>query len=443
MSRSTANAQGAEIEAPAGPIAASERLTAVDTLRGVAVLGILVMNIYAFAMPFPAYSNPLLMGGTEWYNLGTWFVTHILFDQKFMTIFSLLFGGGLIIMWERAEARNANFGRIYFRRQFWLLIIGALHGYLIWFGDILFHYAVAGMFVFLFRKAAPRSLIVIALLLLPIAPLLSYGSGIYMSKLGQQADEISAMVEAGDEISEEQQAIVEEWSVLGDFVAPDEETIRSDVEGYLGSYPEIVQHRLPTVISMQTQATLFFVLWRVGGLMLIGMSLMKLGILSGQRDAGFYRRMLLIGYGLGLPVMLYSAYFLAANHWDGIFMFRVGMLPNYIGSILVACGHIAGVMLVVKSQLLRSLVTRFTAVGRMALTNYLLHSIVMTTIFYGYGFGLYGQLPRAAQMLFVIAMLAFQLWLSPLWLDRFRFGPVEWLWRSLTYWRSQPFRQTG
>ena len=110
------------------PVLAAERITSIDTLRGVAVLGILVMNIYGFAMPFVAYQNPLAMGGTEWYNLGTWFFTHILFDQKFMTIFSLLFGAGLILMTDRAEARGVDNTATWYRRSFWLLIIGALHG---------------------------------------------------------------------------------------------------------------------------------------------------------------------------------------------------------------------------------------------------------------------------------------------------------------------------
>jgi len=151
-----------------GPITVTERFAALDTLRGVAVLGILIMNIYAFAMPFAAYMNPLQMGGLEWYNLGTWFATHIVADQKFMSIFSMMFGAGLVLMWQRAEARGAKFGRIYYRRMFWLLVIGMLHGYLLWFGDILFYYAFVGMLLYPARKWQPRTLIIVACLLLPI-----------------------------------------------------------------------------------------------------------------------------------------------------------------------------------------------------------------------------------------------------------------------------------
>lgn len=424
-----------------GPVPGTERITAIDTLRGVAVLGILVMNIYGFAMPFMGYNNPLMYGGVEWYNLGTWFATHIVFDQKFMTIFSMLFGGGLVIMWERATARGAPFGRIYYRRQFWLLLIGALHAYLIWFGDILFHYALMGMFVYLFRKLQPKTLIIIACFMLPVAPLLSFGSSVYIAKLGVQVEEVEAQIEAGETPTEEQLAAKQEWDEMAPFISPGQEELEKDLSVYRSDYGSILEFRAPMVVMMQTQATLFFILWRVGGLMLLGMALMKLGVLSGKHDAAFYRRMLVIGYGLGLPVMLFSAYSLSAHQWDGQYQFRIGMVPNYIGSILVAMGHIAAVMLIVKRGLFSALMARCTAVGRMALSNYLMHSIVLTTIFYGYGLGLYGTIPRIWQMAFVAGLLGFQLWLSPIWLDRFRFGPVEWLWRSLTYWRRQPMRR--
>jgi uncharacterized protein len=119
-------------------------------------------------------------------------------------------------------------------------------------------------------------------------------------------------------------------------------------------------------------------------------------------------------------------------------MLRVGNIPNYFASILVAFGHIALVMLLVKRGAFSKIMARFAAVGRMALTNYLMHSVILTTVFYGFGIGLYGQIPRAAQMLFVVVVVGFQLLLSPWWLARYRFGPVEWLWRSLSYGQRQP-----
>lgn len=424
------------------PVSASERFNSIDTLRGIAVLGILVMNIYGFAMPMAAYSNPLAYGGTEWFNIGTWYFTHLFFDQKFMTIFSILFGAGLVMMSTRADARGVKYAGIWYRRNFWLLLIGALHGYLIWFGDILFSYALMGMLIFPLRKRKPRRLIIVACLMLPVAPLFSYAGGVYVDKLQVSVAAIEQVQDSGAALSEEQATTLEEWEAMSVFMGPPEEQVRRDIEAYgSNSYADIVVHRAPMVIGMQTQGIVAFLLWRVGGLMLIGMALMKLSVLSAERSIAFYRKMMLAGYGIGLPIMLYSIYFVTAHQWDHIFMFRIGMLPNYIGSIFVALGHIAVVMLVVKTGVLTKLMRRFAAVGRMAFTNYLLHSIILTTVFYGYGFGLYGQVPRLWQMAFVVVVIGLQMIVSPLWLRHYRFGPAEWLWRSLTYWRLQPMRR--
>ncbi|MBT5218852.1 MAG: DUF418 domain-containing protein [Woeseia sp.] len=424
------------------PAMGSERLIAIDTLRGVAVLGILVMNIYAFAMPFVAYQNPLAHGGNEWYNVGTWFLTHIFFDQKFMTIFSLLFGAGLVMMATRADVRGEKYGGLWYRRCFWLMVVGALHGYFIWFGDILFHYGLMGMFIFLFRNCSARSLIITGCSLLLVGVLFTVSGGPYMEDLKSRSVEIEQFQDAGQALTPEQTETLEEWEGMALLLKLAAEQVREDMAAYTAGYSKNFEQRIPIVQMLQTQGTVGFVIWRVGGLMLIGMALMKLGIISCERSNSFYRKLMFIGYGLGLPIMLISAYGMSSHQWDAFWMFGLGGFPNYIGSILVAFGHIALVMTIVKNGILRNLMARFTAVGRMAFTNYLAHSIVMTTIFYGYGFGLYGQIPRIWQMAFVAAMLTFQLWFSPWWLERNRFGPAEWVWRSLSYWKRQPMAKT-
>mgnify|MGYP003674159541 CR=1 FL=1 len=426
--------------AGAAPVASEQRISSLDTLRGVAVLGILVMNIYAFAMPFAAYQNPLVMGGTEIYNLGTWFVTHFFFDQKFMSIFSMLFGAGIVLMMDRAEAKGAAFGPIFFRRQFWLLVLGMLHAYLIWFGDILFFYAAVGMLIFVFRRKSPRFLLTAGSTMLLIGIGLSVLSSAYVQDLRVRADTLEARQLSGAVLDESELATVEEWAEFRGFMAPGPEQIQKDVDTYRGSYPGIVTFRAPEVLMFHLQALPFFIIWRVGGLMLVGMALMKLGILSAQRDFSVYRRMLLLGYGLGLPLAVFSAFNAYAHDFDGVYMFGIGQIPNYFGSLLVAIGHIAAVMLLVKAGAMRSVMARFSSVGQMALTNYLMHSIVMTTLFYGYGLGLYGEVPRLAQMGFVAVLIGLQLVFSPWWLARYRFGPAEWLWRSMTYWQRQPMR---
>ncbi len=423
------------------PVSTSMRNTSIDTLRGVAVLGILVMNIYGFSMSFAAYENPLASGGTEWYNMGVWFFTHLFFDQKFMAIFSILFGAGLVMMATRAEVSGLKYRGNWFRRNFWLLIIGAIHGYFLWFGDVLFHYALIGMLIYPMRNRSPRVLIITATILLTLGILMSFMGGTYMNQLSADGLEIQTIKDTGEELTNEQAATLREWDEASMFMKPPAEQVREDTQGYMGEYSTVVEHRAPMVLMMQTQGTFGFVIWRVGGLMLLGMALMKLGIISGKRTDAFYKKMMIIGYGLGLPLVFFSAWNLHAHQWDFLWVFRVGNIPNYIGSILMAFGHIALVMTLCKSGSFKNMLTRFSAVGRMAFTNYLLHSVILTTVFYGYGFGLYGQVPRIGQMGIVAIVLGFQLWMSPLWLRYFRFGPAEWIWRSLTYWRLQPMRR--
>ena len=419
----------------------NERIVSLDALRGVAVLGILVMNIYAFAMPFIAYSNPLVMGGVEAHNIGTWFFTHIFFDQKFLSIFAMLFGAGMILMARRAEARGVRFGRIYYRRQFWLLVLGMLHGYLLWVGDILFSYAAIGMLVYVFRNRSPRTLLIISCLLLPLSPVMNHGISINTERTIVEVGKIEALRGAGEELSDDQKKTLKSWESSRAFMAPGDDDLQKDLDVNRGGYVGIVKHRIPIVIMMQIFVTLIFGISRIAALMMIGAALMKLGVLSGERSTVFYRNMMLSGYVLGLPLTVYSAVNMNAHAFDTIYMMRVGGVANYVGSLIVAFGHIGLVMLIVKTRALQHLMRRFAAVGRMALTNYLMHSLILTTIFYGYGMGLYGTIPRFWQMGFVVGVITLQLFLSTWWLRRYRFGPVEWLWRSLTYWKRQPMRR--
>ncbi len=427
--------------ATAAPVTGADRIGSLDILRGVSILGILVMNIYAFAMPFPAYANPLLMGGTGTLNLGTWFFTHILVDQKFLSIFAMLFGAGIVLMTGRAEAVGAKIGRIYYRRQFFMMLLGAIHAYFLWFGDILFMYAAVGMLAYLFRKLTPRKLLIVGCMLLPVTLLLGHGMGSHMEKTATQVAEITELQQAGETLTTEQEKLLEDWEEMRAFMAPDAEVVQKDVDIHQGSYVDITVHRVPVALMMQVFGLFFFGIWRVTALMLFGMALMKTGVLSADRSADFYRKMMLICYAIGLPLTAYSAIDLSAHGFDPVYAMQKGGLANYFGSIIVGLGHIGVVMLLIKTGFVQRLLERFAAVGRMALTNYLMHSVILTTVFYGYGLGLYGEIPRFWQMGFVVAVIALQLGLSPWWLAHYRFGPVEWLWRSLTYWQRQPMRQ--
>jgi uncharacterized protein len=276
--------------------------------------------------------------------------------------------------------------------------------------------------------------------MLPVALVFSFGGSVFIEQMQGQVVEIEELVLAGKELTEEQVEIKAQWDEMQPFMAPSDQDLQDDLDVYRSDYVSILKHRAPLIASFHVQSTLAFILWRVGGLMLIGLAMMKLGILSGQRDAVYYKKMVLIGYGLGLPIVLFSAINLYTHEFDSLHLFRVGMIPNYIGSILVALGHIGAVMLLVKAKVCAGLMRRFSAVGRMALSNYLMHSVILTTLFYGYGLGLYGEIPRFAQMAFVVGVIGLQLVISPWWLQRYRFGPVEWLWSSLTYFAWQPLK---
>ena len=444
MSEMTADTDSSP--SPAGalrPVAEPERLEAVDTLRGFALLGILVMNVYAFSMPFVAYSNPLIYGGSTGVNFGTWIVNHLFFDQKLMTLFSMLFGGGLVLMAERAEARGVRSTGTYYRRTFWLLLIGAAHGYLLWVGDILFHYAVCGMLIYPLRRWSPRRLIGVGVALMLVALPISTGLGYFFAEQRDAAIEIEALVAQGETLDEAQEATRESWAETRKFVEPTAESLAEEIDAYRSGYLDIVRFRAPAVFMLQTFLILTFTLWRVGGLMLIGMALMKLGVFSAARSSRFYAWCVGLGYGVGLPIVALSAWQLNTHAFSGLYFFKVGTYYNYVGSVAVAFGHLGVVMLACRHGALKKVRARLAAVGRMALTNYLMQSLLMTTLFYGYGFGLYGSVDRFAQMGIVVVVLALELWWSPLWLERFRFGPCEWLWRSLTYWRRQPMVRPG
>jgi uncharacterized protein len=210
----------------------------------------------------------------------------------------------------------------------------------------------------------------------------------------------------------------------------------------LGDYATFVAESAPVTFMFETMFFLMFFLWRCGGMMLLGMSLYKTGFLDGRLPSSTYARVALIATPVGLALAFIGALELERVAYVLPIRAAVG-LWNYVGAVFASVGYAATLIWIVKRGTLAGLRRRLAAVGQMALSNYLFHSVTASVLFFGWGFGLAGRFDYAAQLLIVVAIWIVQLIVSPIWLQSFRFGPAEWLWRSLTYGRVQPIRQVA
>lgn len=400
-----------------GPVTQAERIDSLDVLRGFALLGILVMNIMSFSMPFSAYFNPTSFGDHSGANYWVWFFSHLLFDQKFMTIFSMLFGAGIIIFTTRAAERGRSPAALHYRRSFWLLVIGAVHAYLLWYGDILVLYAMCALIIYPARKLSPKALLPIGLALLLIGSGINYLAGFTMPHWPPEA------------IAE----MTHDWK-------PTAEQLNEEIAAYTGSWVGQLSHRAPLALEFQTFVFFVWGFWRAAGLMLMGMALYKWGVFNATCSRKFYAMLAALAL-LGFALVYTGVRLNEASQWDMYFAFFKGVQFNYWGSLLVSTAYIGLLMLFCQSVAGGWLKGSLRAVGQMAFTNYLMHTIICIMIFYGPGLGLFGQVSRVGQIGVVLLIWLAQLIYSPIWLRHFRFGPFEWLWRSLTYWRLQPMRR--
>ena len=404
--------------AAGGPVPGKARIDSIDVLRGFALLGILVMNVQLFAMPDAAYYNPTAYGDLEGANLYVWLGGRLLADQKFMTIFSMLFGAGIVLMTARAEVRG-NAPRVHYRRMGWLAVIGLLHAHLLWFGDILFLYAVCGMLVYPFRGRSPGWLLAAGTATVAVASAIFAG---LQASLPYWPEDALAEVTVGA------------WQ-------PTREIIDNALTTYRGGWLEQLPVRSAAALGFETFMLAIWGGWRAGGLMLIGMALYKLDVFSARRSRRFYGALVAAALVAGIPVEAYGVALDFELGWALDWSLLQGRQFNYWPSIAVALGYVGLVMLACRTAALRRATRPFAAVGQTALSNYLLQTLICTTIFYGHGLGLYGSVDRLGQLGIIAGVWAVQLIASPLWLRRYRFGPAEWAWRSLTYGERPPFRR--
>lgn len=397
----------------------SERIVSIDLLRGFAVLGILIMNIQSFSMVGAAYLNPTAWGDLTGLNKWVWIFSNLIADSKFMSIFSMLFGVGIILFTERALAKGKRAGRLHYRRNFWLFVFGMVHAYLIWYGDILVAYSLCAFFAFVFRKLKPKTLFIYSILFFIVPIIFTIGSGMTIQYWPEESYNQN----------------LQSW-------LPNTETIEAELTAMRGNWIEQMDKRVPGSIFMQTFLFFWQTFWRVMSMMLLGMALYKWGIITAQKSKSFYIKMSLIGLGLGYLLSGIGIIQNYSHNWSMDFSMFAGTMFNYIGSVSTALGYIALVMLLSKSISGTGFKSLISNVGKMAFTNYLFMSILCTFIFYGHGLGLFGKVERSAQILIVLAIWITIIVLSHFWLKAYRYGPLEWVWRVLTYWRKQPMKKT-
>jgi len=417
-------------EAPARPEALTRpsRIATLDTLRGVAVMGILAMNIIAFSMPFQAYMNPTAYGLDSQADLGSWLFSFIFIDGKMRGLFSFLFGASTLLVIERARASGQSPAKVHYARMFWLLIFGLVHFYFIWFGDILTAYALTGLLLFFFRNLSVRALLIwgVALIILQCA---------MMAGGAWEVHHLAAAIAAG---TSDIQTIKSYGgfqyflgTIQGGALAENMALFRGPWTGLV--HQRLIEQGLEPFISLKHN------LAETLAYMLFGMAALKSGFFRGEWTPTRYRKWAIVCLAIVIPAYAALAWLLIHFDFSVPMVFTISLGATTPIRPIMVIGLAALIILLARGG--GPLVARIAAAGRAAFTNYLGTSIVMTTIFYGYGLGLYGQLSRIQLWIPVlIAWAVMLLWSKP-WLDRFRYGPFEWLWRSLARLSFQPMRK--
>jgi uncharacterized protein len=432
-----------------GPVTDEQRIRLVDALRGIAVLGILMMNIPIFAMP--EYFSESFRSDPGNVNFWVNAVVTVFFEGKMRALFGMLFGAGVLLFVTKKERTGASVTRRFYQRMGWLVFFGLLHAHVIlWLGDILYLYGICGMLVYLFRNVNPKYLV----LGVPLVAILDFTSGTLFYTQIREARiayvDAKAVETAGRPLTASQTAALSAWRDIELSLIPNREDVKENTRKMKSDYATVASHVRPQALRFQTMF-LPIMLWDSVALMLLGLALFRWGFLTGAWTDRSYRRVMLIGYGLGLPLVCYSFY-----HSYRVFPNIEAMLARMATTpiewtgiiypfqrILLVMAHTAALIMMYKAGLFRRLFQRLEAVGQMAATNYVTQSIICTLVFFGYGLNWFGELEFYQLFFVVLAIWVLQILVSPLWLRAFLFGPLEWLWRSLTYRRLQPFRRAA
>ena len=419
------------------PTLTTERISIIDIIRGFALLGILIVNMYSFSHPIeePLFAFDPKMSVID--QTTTWCILFFA-EGKFYPIFSILFGWGLTLQMQRLMTKGQSFIAFYCRRLILLLIIGLFHAYFIWVGDILSLYAVLGFVLICYRHAQPKTL------LIWVGVWLAISLFIYLWLIFSFRNDSIQVIKP----------TIEEQQLINAATAPTNSAVltiepKANEPAILepiyqlyaqGSFAEIVAQRAREIYSMVIWADM------IGSPEILAFFL--LGIYFGRRQ--LFRQLnnnltlvyQLFGWGWGLGVVsnfIYATWSITLDQYEPFPLALVVLIAQSVGSVALSLGYIATIMLLNRQPYWQFFFRWLSPVGQMALTNYLTQSLICTLIFYGYGFGLFGQISITEGVVLAGVIYLVQVIWSTWWLQRFYFGPMEWLWRSGVYMKWQPF----
>lgn len=396
-----------------------KRIDSLDLLRGVAILGILLMNSQSMSLPSGTYYNPAEYGDYTGANRIVWILIHILADTKFITTFSILFGAGILLQGDRVAARGLSAAGVHYRRMAILLLFGIIHAYVLWYGDVLVPYALCGMILFPLRKLPATWLMLAGALCVAMGTFMRFAIDYRLFEFA---------------------------NALGDATTHMVSSANSGVEyelaAYRGSWSQQMGSRFWISLDNDSASFLTWTFWRCGGCMLIGMALQRAKFFHAtwSREAYGVIAALCIPIGWGMTTV--GVVFNEAHDWDAALIWPFGGQFNYWGSLVTAFGYLSlGVLVsiaIANSASLVSMVLHLIAipirsVGRLALTNYICDTLIGTTLFYGHGFGKFGSYSHVDLLVFTLIVWGVQLTLSTVYLRFFKQGPLEWLWHRLVY----------
>ena len=430
----------------AAPVTQSERIKIIDGLRGIALLGILMMNIPYFALPDPVPDNLVVSNEIGTINQKVWYFINWFLEGSQRAIFSMLFGAGILLFITHLERRVEGLmtAEYFIRRQLWLLFFGLVNAFvLLWPGDILFQYAIIGVVAFAFRRLSPKALLIAAFI------------GLVLMTVRENVDlyRRRAMIEKGEAIARLDTSAVKltdaQKDALGAMTGFKEraalEGQKKEMEKNLrevrGTYGELYANVSAISVQLEFQHS-YYDFWDVILMMLIGMAFFKTGVLTGTASSKIYWLLFIAGLGGGLLVSYYRLQPMILADFNRFDYIKSVHFEYYeISRTMRSLGIFGFIMLLYKSGWFNWFFKLMQPVGQMAFTNYLMQSLICGVYFYGIGFGMYGQLQRY-EIYFVVGIIwVVEIIWSHIWLRYFRFGPLEWLWRSLTYWKIQPIKK--